>query len=40
MMLATTKVEDVDQFLTIFSTKGTREAEAARFEGCDCIQRS
>ncbi len=33
MMLATTKVEDFDQFMKIFATKGAEKRKQQRLEG-------
>ena len=35
MILATTKVEDFDRFMKIFSTKGAEKRQAARLQGRD-----
>ena len=40
MILATTKVENFDRFMKIFSTKGAEEAQAARLEGLHRLPRS
>ena len=40
MILATTKVEDYDRFLEIFSSKGAEKRQAARFQRFDRLSRS
>ena len=40
MMLATTKVEDFDRFLKIFSTKGAEKRKQHGSKGCDRLPRS
>jgi hypothetical protein len=40
MILATTKVEDYERFLRVFSTKGAAKAPGIRLQGCDGLSGS